>query len=437
MEGALTSPVDAEAAEAVERELVEKYKLYCLPSLARLMKFSGYGHVEWKASGSVVTTVDGKDYIDCGGGYGVFSLGHRHPKVVAAVKEQLELMPMSPRVFFCRPQIELAELLAKVTPGALRHTFFCNSGAEAVEGALKLARLATGRTEIVAAEGAFHGKTMGALSVSGRQVYKDGFEPLIPDIVHVPYGDSAALEAAVSDRTAAVILEPIQGEAGIVVPPEGYLEAARAACDRHGALLIIDEIQTGLGRTGEMFACEHDGVQPDMMTLAKGLGGGVLPLGAFTGTPEVWQAFAANPLVHTSTFGGNPLACAAGKAAIEATVEEGLPERAARMGEYLMARLEALKARHPDYISEVRGRGLMVGVELTNEGIGGVVIPSMAGAGVTAIYTLNNPRVIRFEPPLIITQEELDRVVEVFGKAIEEVATKYAHLFKTDTTGTP
>ncbi|MDD3925477.1 MAG: aspartate aminotransferase family protein [bacterium] len=406
----------------ISEETLEKFGRYHNPSLARLLKFTGYAAVEEYAEGVRITDSEGRTFIDCGGGYGVFSLGHRHPRVVQAVKDQLDRMPMSSKVLINKQLADLAERLAQVTPGDLQYSFFCNSGTEAVEGALKLARLATGRTRIVAAENAFHGKTFGGMSASGRDIYKEPFQPLVPGFDHVPFGDTAAMAAAVNDDTAAVILEPVQGEGGVVVPPDDYLPAVRRICDEHGVLLILDEVQTGLGRTGRLFACEHWDVVPDIMTMAKALGGGVMPIGAFTASAAVWKCLSTRPLIHTSTFGGNQLACAAGIAAVDAIVEERLPERAAVLGERMMAGLEELRLRYPDIIKEVRGKGLLIGLELTDPGYGGYIIPEMVKGGVTAVYTLNNPGVIRFEPPLVITEEDIDTVLRVTGDAVARAA---------------
>ncbi|MBI4743856.1 MAG: aminotransferase class III-fold pyridoxal phosphate-dependent enzyme [Actinobacteria bacterium] len=422
--------ISKDETEEITKDVFNKYKDYYNPMLARLLKFSSYDRVEWKARGSVVTDLSGKKFIDCGGGYGVFNMGHSHPKIIQAVKDQLDLMPLSPRVFLSKPLADLAELLARITPGDLKYSFFCNSGTEAVEGAIKLARLSTKKTEIIAAINAFHGKTLGSLSFSGRDIYKTPFEPLVGDVKHVPFGDVDAIRNAITQKTAAVLLEPIQGEGGIIIPPDDYLPEVRRICDENNALLILDEIQTGMGRTGKNFACEHFGVVPDIMTLAKALGGGVMPIGAFIGTQKVWEAFAPNPLIHTSTFGGNPLACVAAKAALEVLIEEDLAVKSKELGDYLIGKLSDIKLKYPEYIADVRGIGLMIGVEFASEGIGGIVIPSMVKDGVTAIYTLNNPKVIRFEPPLVISKEQLDRVVDSFKKALDEVKTKYSHLFK-------
>ncbi len=404
-------------------EVIEKYQRHLGPGLANLMKFGGFGAVEVEAEGCVVRDGFGREYIDCLGGYGLFALGHRHPRVVAAVKDQLDRLPLSTRTFFSQHQAELAERLASLAPDGLEYCFFCHSGAEAVEGALKAARIASGRPGVIAMEGAFHGKTLGALSASGRPGYRTPFEPLVPGFVHVPFGDAAALEAAVTPETGAVILEPVQGEGGVVVPPPGYLTEVRRICDRHGLLMILDEVQTGLGRTGRMFAAEWEDVRPDLMTLAKALGGGVEALGAFLGTREVWQAFfGENPTLHTTTV-SSALAFRAGLATLDVLVEEHLPARALEMGALLREGLERVREAHPKAVREVRGLGLLLGVEFHHEDYGLLTIGSLVGRGVMVAYTLNNPRVMRFEPPLIITPEQVSRVVSAFEEALVEAET--------------
>ena len=410
-----------ENAEQIIEETIEKYEEYVNPTLANLMRFAGFGDVEESAQGTIVKDYSGNEYIDCLGGYGVFCLGHRHPEVVAAVQDQLGKMPLSSKIFFNKPLADLAEKLAKITPGRLQFSFMCSSGAEAVEGALKAARMYTKRTEFISTIGGFHGKSLGSLSATGREVYREPFQPLIPGFTHVPYGDASAVEKVISDKTAAVIIEPIQGEGGIRVPSDDYLPKLRELCTKNGAVLIMDEVQTGMGRTGKMFACEHWGVEPDIITMAKGLGGGVMPIGAFIGTPEIWEAvFRENPLMHTSTFGGNPLACRAAIAAIEVTLRENLPARANKLGEYLMGKLRVVKDKHPKALKDVRGMGLMIGVEFMHEDVGELVIGGLSRRGVIAAYTLNNPKVIRFEPPLIITESEIDKVIIAFDEAIAE-----------------
>ncbi len=406
---------------------VGQYTGHVNPGLARLMSFAGFG-VEVKGEGCYLWDQDGRRYLDCLGGYGVFSLGHRHSKVVEAVKKQLDAMPLSGKTFFCSAQGELAERLARVAPGGLEYTFFSNSGAEACEAALKFARMATGRVKIVSTEGSYHGKTMGGLSATGREKYRKPFEPLVPGVVFVPFGDSEAASHAIDKETACVIVEVIQGEGGVRVPPVGYMRALREACDRSGALLIVDEVQTGLGRTGAMFACEHEAVRPDIMPLAKALGGGVVPIGATMGTKDVWdKVFGVNPLIHTSTFGGNSLACAAGLAALDVIQEEGLIERAKKMGGLMMTALKEMACKH-DLVAEVRGRGLLIGVEFAIDEVGELVIAQLVKRGMIAAYTLNNPRVIRIEPPLVISEKQAEWACQTFEEAVAETEELVATL---------
>ncbi|MCX7730981.1 MAG: aminotransferase class III-fold pyridoxal phosphate-dependent enzyme [Candidatus Caldatribacterium sp.] len=410
-----------EEKKRIVDETIEKYMKYLNPGLARLYKFANLATVEWRGEGAKVFDIFGEAYIDCIGGFGVFNVGRNHPRVVARVIEQLQLLPLSSRTLFNKHQADLAEMLAQITPGDLQYSFFCNSGAEAVEGALKLARMYTKRKKFVSAIGGFHGKTLGALSVSGREVYKKPFEPLLPGTEQVPFGDLEAMEKAVDEDTAAVILEPIQGEGGVILPPSGYLQGVREICTERGALLILDEVQTGLGRTGKMFACEHYGVVPDIMTLAKGLGGGVLPLGAFVSTAEIWQVFEENPLIHSSTFGGNPLSCVAGIETLKILKEENIPAQVAEKGKYLLERLKVLQGEFPEIVREVRGLGLLIGIELFAEDAASLLAMEMAQRKVLVVYTLNNPKVIRLEPPLTITYEEMDAVLSALYDSLREV----------------
>ncbi|MHB9026762.1 MAG: aspartate aminotransferase family protein [Armatimonadota bacterium] len=411
---------DHTTAEFVE-ETIQKYRRYVNPGLAAIMDFVGFHAVEWSGHGAVVRDSAGVEYLDFLGGYGVFALGHAHPRVVRAVQEQAARLPLSTRVLFNRPMADLAEKLAEITPGDLQFSFFANSGTEAVEGALKLARLATGKTHIIGTEGGFHGKTLGGLSASGREVYRAPFAPLVPEFTHVPFGDADAVAREITGQTAAVIVEPVQGENGVIVPPDDYLPALRRVCTQHGVLLILDEVQTGFGRTGKLFACQHWNVVPDIMTLAKALGGGVMPIGAFTAIPEIWKAFETNPTLHTSTFGGNEMACVAGLATIEVMLEERLPERAAMLGDRFLIGLRSIAERYPGTIAEVRGKGLLIGVEFTDRDIAALVIAGLAQHHILAAYTLNNPRVVRMEPPLIVSAEQIDQVLTALDEAVAGV----------------
>jgi putrescine aminotransferase len=419
--------VKAETENDLAAEAFENYKNFINPPLARVMKLSG-SPVEVRASGTTIWDQNGKAYLDFAGGYGVFTLGHSHPRVIAAVREQMERMSLSGKTMFNVVLGRAAKRLAELAPGDLQYSFWCNSGAEALEGAIKLARAATGRVKIVATHDAYHGKTLGALSISGREAFQEPFRPLLADVAHVAFADAPVLDQALRDA-AAFVVEPVQGEGGVNVPPLGYLRAVRAACDRAGALFIADEVQTGLGRCGYLFACERDGVVPDVMTLAKGLSGGIIPVGAFIARPDLWnRAYAKAPLIHTSTFGGSEIACAAALAAMDVLIEDDLVSNARARGEQLLDGCKAIALEYPQVIREARGLGLLVGVELTNEGYGGWIIPEMLKAGVTAAWTLNQQRVIRLEPPLIVTEGEVEIALSAFSAGVEAAATKLGRL---------
>lgn len=353
--------------------------------------------------------VQGREYIDCVAGHGVAIVGHCNPAVVRAIQEQAARLITCPQIFYNDMRARLLERLVGIAPTGLGRAFLCNSGTEAVEGALKLARLATGRPNIVAAMKSFHGRTFGALSATWEPHYREPFEPLVPGFRHVPYNNLEALAQAVDEQTAAVILEVVQGEGGVNPGDPAFLQGAQALCRERGALFIIDEVQTGFGRTGTLFACQRYGLQPDLMTLAKGIAGGV-PMGAVL----IGERAAASikPGLHGSTFGGNPLACAAALAAIDYITENDLPTQAARKGEWLLNRLRDISSR---LIREVRGLGLMVGIELRQR-----VTPylkALMEEGVLALPA--GSTVLRLLPPLVITQEQLERV----ANAVEKVLT--------------
>ncbi|MGI6685541.1 MAG: aspartate aminotransferase family protein [Bacillota bacterium] len=435
--------VNLKEALAVTREQNrENHRKFINPELVKLMGLINFDKLFVRAQGASVWDEDGNEYLDFLGGYGALNLGHNHPKINAA----LQLVQDTPNLLQAslNPLAGvLAANLALFTPGDLQYSFFGNSGAEAVEGALKLARAATGRAKIVSCEGSFHGKSFGALSVTGREKYRQPFSPLLPEVNFIPYGDKEALEKVLSaGDTAAFIVEPIQGEGGIIVPPEGYLREVRDICSRYGTLLIVDEIQTGFGRTGKVFACEHEGVVPDILCIAKSFGGGVMPLAAYTAKEEVWKkayGSLAKATLHTSTFGGNSKAAAAGIAALEVLWEENLAGQAEEKGNYLKDKLVGLWKRYP-FIKDVRGRGLMLGLEfagqehsLVNKLTGGALEKAaeeylgslIAGElmnkhYIITAYTLNNPNVIRLEPPLTISYAQIDRMIE----ALDQVCQK-------------
>ncbi|MGP8321547.1 MAG: acetylornithine transaminase [Methanosarcinaceae archaeon] len=353
--------------------------------------------------GSVVFDTNGKEYVDCVAGVAVNNVGHCHPCVVEAIKQQAERLIHVSNLYYIEGQANLAEQLVLLSN--MYNVFFCNSGTEAVEAAMKLARITTKKTDFIAANNSFHGRTMGALSVTHKEIYRIPFEPLVRDVTFVPYNNSEAITNAITRDTAAVILEPIQGEGGINVPSDDYLKAVREICDDTGTLLIFDEVQTGFGRTGKWFCKEHFDVKPDIMTMAKSLGGG-FPMGAITARDDI--SFGRSE--HASTFGGNPLACAASLGAIKAIREEKLVERSKKMGEYFKTRLENLTR---DDVVEVRGMGLMIGVELSTKCTD--IVDYAREHGV--LLNCTSDFVIRIAPPLIITKEQVDTVVNVIEQA--------------------
>ncbi|OJF13467.1 acetylornithine transaminase [Couchioplanes caeruleus] len=358
-------------------------------------------------AGAVLTGDDGREYVDLLGGIAVNALGHAHPAIVQAVTEQISTLGHVSNFYVAEPTVALAELLLALA-GRSGRVVFGNSGAEANEAAFKLSRL-TGRTHVVAAEGGFHGRTMGALALTGQPAKADPFRPLPAEVTHVPYGDSEALRAAVTDRTAMVILEPIQGEMGVVVPPPGYLAAAREACTRNGALLVLDEVQTGIGRTGHWFHHQGEGVEPDVVTLAKGLGGG-LPIGACLAFGRAADLF--GPGSHGTTFGGNPVSCAAGLAVIRTIAGEGLLDHVKRVGELIRHGVEGLG--HP-LVTGVRGAGLLLGIGLA-EPVAAGLTDALRERGF--LVNAVQPDAIRLAPPLILTAEQAESFVAAFREVL-------------------
>jgi acetylornithine/LysW-gamma-L-lysine aminotransferase len=360
-----------------------------------------------RGQGARIWDADGNEYIDCAGGQGAANLGHAHPAIVAAISQQAAQLITCPEIFYNDRRAELLAALTAVAPAGMTRAFLCNSGAEAVEAAIKFSRLSTGRIGIVAAMRGFHGRTMGALSATWNKDYRQPFAPLVPGFVHVPYNDLAALDANVCDDTAAVILEVVQGEGGVHPADPAYLAGAQALCRERGALLIVDEIQTGYGRTGKLFASEYYGIEPDLMTVAKSMAGG-LPMGACLIGPRVGTLA---PMSHGSTFGGNPLACAAALATLEVMRTDDLPGRAARLGDHLLARLRTLNS---PLIREVRGIGLIVGIDLRVKVT--PILQKLQALGVLALPA--GSTVLRLLPPLVIEEDALDRVVDAIETAL-------------------
>ncbi|MDQ6654053.1 MAG: aminotransferase class III-fold pyridoxal phosphate-dependent enzyme [Acidobacteriota bacterium] len=413
----IAGPLSSEQKSQIVSETVDDFNLY-LNRWPEPRPVEG-AVVEWIGEGCLLRDVSGREFIDCLGGFGIFALGHRHPKVIAAVKAQMDRLALHSQWMLNPRSADAARRLAEITPGDLRKTFWCSTGTESVEGALKLARLYTGKSKFISTINSFHGKTLGSLSVTGRDLFRKPFLPLL-EATFVPYGNAEAIEKAIDDKTAAVILEPIQGEGGVIVPPDDYLPAVRQICTERGVLMLLDEVQTGLGRTGEMFGCNHWGVVPDVMSLGKAISGGVIPCAAFHTTDEIFDSFHPNPFYHTSTFGANPMATTAAAATIQTLQEENLVARSAEMGDYFRAGLKQLHERFPEIIRDVRGRGLLIGVEIVDAKVGESLAQRMFDRNVLIAYTLNKPEVVRIEPPLIITRDLIDVALERFEESLKE-----------------
>src|SRR5450759_4133504 len=365
-----------------------------------------------KGKGALLWDINGREYVDCASSYGVAALGHCHPKVVAAVCAQAEQLITCHSCYYNDKRAEFVQKLVKITPKGLDKAFLSNSGAESVECAIKLARKYTGKPEIIALMGAFHGKTMGALSATWDKKYREPFLPLIPEVKHVPPDNADKIREAITEKTAAVLMEPIRGEGGVRVPPDGYLQAVRKICDEKNILLMFDEVQTSFGRTGKLFGCQNWNVIPDVMCLAKPFAGG-LPIGITIAKENIMSSLKIGE--HSTTFSGSPLVCAAGCAAIDALLEEKLVDKAVVNGKYFKTQLEALQVQHK-IIKEVRGLGLMLGVELRYDVLN--VIRKALGKGVLVLDA--GKTVVRLLPPLVIEKDQIDLAISVLDTVLGE-----------------
>ncbi len=385
---------------------------------------------EWNGKGAIFYDVLGREYIDCLGGYGMMDLGWGHPEVVEAVAAQLKRTPMPSQELVDPLRGVLAKLMADITPGDIKYSFFCASGTEAIEGAIKLAKMHTKKSGFIVAVKAFHGKTMGSLSMMGKRDYRQPPGMLYGGpVFHVPFGDANALEQqlkicdTVGVDIAGVLMEPIQGEAGAIVPPDDFWPAARELTKKYGVLLIADEVQTGMGRTGKLWGLEHWGVVPDILATAKSLGGGVMPISTFCSTEEIWQCMMdPNPFIHTTTTGGGALACSAAIAAINVTLRDKLWEVAAEKGEYFNKHLNELKEKYPGLLAKITGKGLLIGMHFVDGEIGYKAAAGLFKRGVLVAGTLISAVTIRIEPPLVITYEQIDQVLDRIDDVFKEIS---------------
>jgi len=371
------------------------------------------------AQGANVWDADGKRYLDFISGIAVNNIGHTNPEVVEAICAQAH-QSLHLNVFgkvLVPVQVELARKLAEVTPPGLTKVFFTNSGTEAIEGAIKLARRATGRHKIVAFEGAFHGRTCGSLSISWREVYRKPFEPLLPGVTFIPFNDLDAAKRAITDEVGMVIIEPIQGEGGVHVPADNFLPGLRELCMQRGSFLVLDEIQTGFGRTGQFFACEHWEVVPDILVVAKALGGG-MPLGGFIARPEVMDLLTDPPLSHMTTFGGHPVSCAAGLASLKIIQRDGLVEQSNQLGHKVQRKLREMQAKY-NVICDVRGKGLMIGLEFRDAEITKTIVKYAQDFGLILSWSIYAGGTVRIAPPLNISEDELEEGLSILERAIQ------------------
>ena len=416
------------------QDTIEHFNHYVSPGWLKYRKSvssdSDSGAVlEWQDEGAYCYGLNGEKFIDCLGGFGIYTCGHRNPEILDVVKAQLDHQALHSQELLDPLRGYLAKAMADITPGDLQYCFFTNGGAEAVEMALKLARIATGGRWVISTVGAFHGKTMGAVSMGGKGTYRTPYLPMIQQVQHVEYGVAEDVEKAirnlqaVGEKVAAVILEPIQGEAGIIVPPKGYLQRVREICDETGVALIFDEIQTGMGRTGTMWRCQAEGVTPDIMTYGKAFGGGILPITGIICKPKMWvQELIDNPwLLGSPTFGGNPVCCSAALATIQYMLEHDVPGQCRDKGAILNAGLEQLAAKYPNIIQAVRGVGLMLAVEFHTSDLGYACARGLFARKVLTAGTLVNAKTIRFEPAAVISEQDIQDVLSRMDEALAEI----------------
>lgn len=426
------SLTESEAREVIEeskRNFAEYFNRGWLEYRKSVTESGDWAAVEWTGSGAVFRDALGREYLDCLGGFGMMNLGWTHPEVVDAVKTQLMRSPMPSQELIDPLRGVLANLMAQITPGKLQYSFFAASGTEAIEGAIKLAKMCTKKSGFLVADHAFHGKTMGSLSMMGKAAFREPAGVLYGGPVYrVPFGDATAVEQQLASckregiGIAAAMFEPIQGEAGAIVPPDDFWPRVRAATREYGVLLIADEVQTGLGRTGRLWGVDHWKVEPDILATAKSLGGGVMPVSAFCSTAEIWDVMMnPNPFIHTTTTGGGALACAAAISAIRVTLRDRLWEQAAAKGDYLKPKLEELGIQYPEIYEKITGKGLLLGMHFRDAATGYKVAAGLFKRGIVVSGTLVSAQTIRVEPPLIISYEQIDVFLERLKDTLREI----------------
>ncbi|WP_312070303.1 putrescine aminotransferase [Anaerotignum propionicum] len=425
-----SNEIDSSDKELMTKETIHHFDNYVSPGWLKYRKSvsTNSAMLEWQDYDSSVESLYGEEFIDCLGGFGIYTCGHRNKYIVDTVKAQLNHQALHSQELLDPLRGYLAKAVSEITPGDLQYCFFTNGGAEANEMALKLARVATGGRWYISTVNAFHGKSMGAVSMGGKGTYRRPYTPMVQQVVHVEYGNAEDARKAiknliaVGEKVAAFIVEPVQGEAGIIIPPAGYLKELREICDEYNVALIFDEIQTGMGRTGHMWRCEGEGVVPDVLTFGKAFGGGVMPITGLICRPHMWtQDLIDNPwLLGSPTFGGNPVCCSAALATIKYMIDNDVPGECARKGELFKVGLDALKVKYTDLIDDVRGIGLMLAVEFKTSEIGYEVAKGMFARRVITAGTLVNAKCVRFEPAAVITEEQIAQVIQHMDAALAD-----------------
>jgi putrescine aminotransferase len=415
----MASPIEL----SEDMNLFESYGRLINPAYPSFLNKLGLNKVAAKAQGATITDSEGNTYIDCVGGYGLFNLGHNNPDIIESLTDQLKEQQLLTKPLISEIQVRLAECIEKITPGELSCSFILNSGSEAIDCAIKLVRLHKSGKTIITAQKSFHGHTFGALTASGIPSFKRAFQPLLPGFISVPFGDIEALKKSITADTGAVLIEPIQHEAGILLPPNSYLQDVRKLCDEHGLILILDEIKTGFGKTGRMFACEHYDIVPDILVLGKSLGGGLIPAGAVIAVSHLWKRFGLSFPMSASSYAGNVLACRAGLSTIRYIQEGSLLEDCAKKGKMLLRSLRDCVSEHSNILQSAEGLGLLIGRETKSGKIALELAKEMVRRGIIMVPAFGNSSVLMVEPPLVISLQQIRTVVDSFAAACVKVSS--------------
>ena len=409
----MTSPIEL----SKDMNLFESYGRLINPAYPSFLNKLGLNNVAVKAQGATITDSEGKTYIDCVGGYGLFNLGHNNPDIIESLTDQLQEQQLLTRPLISEVQVRLAECIEKITPGELSCSFILNSGSEAIDCAIKLVRLHKSGKTIITAQKSFHGHTFGALTASGIPSFKRAFQPLLPGFISVPFGNIEALKKSITADTGAVLIEPIQHEAGVLLPADGYLKKVRDLCDENGLILILDEIKTGFGKTGRMFACEYYDVVPDILVLGKSLGGGLIPTGAIVAKNHLWKRFGLSFSMSASSYAGNVLACRVGLSTIRYIQESNLLTECAEKGKMLLRSLRDCISEYPNILHSAEGLGLLIGIETKSGKIALELAKEMIRRGIIMVPAFGNSSVLMVEPPLVISLQQIRAVVDSFAAA--------------------